>query len=258
MKPSERTCVIKSCEPTCRDGLLIEGIATTRGWGSSEVPLAFGLKTVFGKTTRQTWGLDPREMENEPPFPLLWRHDWSKRIGQVFRTYATRDALHFNAVVAPAGAEGFDGELLNQVWADVRSGVAGAVSFDTRGAVGEDGGPWQGVELSVSPKGANPFARITRAVFPDGFQLYADLPDVDEYVTRDVSVKFYGRDRQVLVQKEESPPMRYQGPWREGVTYAPGHVVTRSGLLWHANETTTAKPGTGAQFTMMLKSEEHR
>jgi hypothetical protein len=44
----------------------------------------------------------------------------------------------------------------------------------------------------------------------------------------------------------------YRGVFKEGETYDPGDMVTHGGSLWHANESTKAKPGEGP-YTLCVK-----
>lgn len=50
----------------------------------------------------------------------------------------------------------------------------------------------------------------------------------------------------------QGPTMVYKGIYSEG-EYLPGDTVTHSGSLWHCNEKTEGKPGTGDDWTLCAK-----
>lgn len=51
-----------------------------------------------------------------------------------------------------------------------------------------------------------------------------------------------------------TPGLAYQGVYQDGKSYDLGQIVTWAGSTWHANETTTAKPGEGSKsWTLMVK-----
>lgn len=271
--------------PAGIEGLRIEGIATTRGWG-------------FKEPARYYPGLDPRRFRPELPLPLWWNHDPTKPIGKMIGYKATDDAVHFTAVVFPPDMIGCDAQLLRETWDGIRNGTVLGVSLDADYEAG--GHRTIGArELSVCPKGANPAAVITRAVFPDGEFFQRAEPMISLERTKAVSAAFYRQHDEEFVRRRwgtgraedtgslgalrtelaavhkqldelrflrdlipEGPnpqaPMRYKGVWHEGQAYRAGDVCTHRGLIWHANEETMARPGSGSAFTMMLKSEEHR
>lgn len=272
-------------DPPVSGGLMIEGIATTRGWDADEdVHLPQGLKCLDGSTSYKSPGRDPMKMKNRMPLPLLWRHNWTQRIGEMVEVRATPEALHFSACIVPPGTTGYDTELLRHVWADVKSGDALGVSFAAK-RLPNHLGEWEGHELSVCPRGANPAATIHRALFPDGEILERRGTTFTDESTRAASKAFHNAHRAPsLVEKAAATDpvvglraevdelrkqlairqtvgdglMRYAGVWSAGLAYKAGDVCTYRGLIWHANEVTTAKPGTGATWTMMLKSEDVR
>jgi hypothetical protein len=163
--PPDVPVLIQRVDVPFAGGLVIEGVATSRLWDEGQVPLAAGLTTLRGSTTRYQCGREPRKMERVLPAPVWWMHQADAQIGWMIAARATRDILYFEAAVAPPGTPGYDEALLHQVWSDVRSGAVTAVSFTAR-AVRD--GVWTPVELSLVHAGANPCAVITRAAFPDG------------------------------------------------------------------------------------------
>jgi hypothetical protein len=51
-----------------------------------------------------------------------------------------------------------------------------------------------------------------------------------------------------------APGLEWRGVFADGQTYDRGQLVTWAGSTWHANETTTTKPGDGAKaWTLMVK-----
>lgn len=72
---------------------------------------------------------------------------------------------------------------------------------------------------------------------------------------RTLSISFQAGDR-VRSFPVVLPVLRYQGVWREDVTYTRGDVVTWAGSAWYCEEaTTTRKPATGARgaWTLVVK-----
>ena len=54
-------------------------------------------------------------------------------------------------------------------------------------------------------------------------------------------------------QLQEMPSLAYRGVWSEGEQYQPGNFVTHSGSIWHANEPTTTRPGSGPAWQLAVK-----
>lgn len=50
--------------------------------------------------------------------------------------------------------------------------------------------------------------------------------------------------------------IRYAGVWRDGKSYECGQFATHRGGLWHANEDTETRPGSGPHWTLAVKSGE--
>jgi hypothetical protein len=60
-----------------------------------------------------------------------------------------------------------------------------------------------------------------------------------------------------LEQVEQRPGLAYKGVWPGDTTYQKGDVVSRSGGMWHCNQTTHEPPGNGhAAWTLCVKSGE--
>lgn len=234
------------------DGLLLEGIATTRYWDES--------------ASRR--GRLPRKMVRSLPVPLLWLHKWDKRIGTMFEASATEDVLYFSAIVAPPGTDGYDANLLRRVWDDIRSEAVRAVSFAAKN-VKVDGG-WEPSELSVCPEGANPCATITRAVFPgDCVMGYSPVP-FDPDLVRRATAEHQARAKRIREQanalqrvtqtraagNSDGVPLRtYRFVWKQGETYARGDVVTDRGSAWLCLEPGPDRPGYSGAWRLVSKRD---
>jgi hypothetical protein len=55
-----------------------------------------------------------------------------------------------------------------------------------------------------------------------------------------------------LTEIESRPQLKYFGIWRAH-KYTEGAFVTDNGSVWHANRTTTERPGTSADWTLAVK-----
>jgi hypothetical protein len=56
------------------------------------------------------------------------------------------------------------------------------------------------------------------------------------------------------IEQLESCGLNYRGVWRDGEEFLKGSVVTHGGGCWHANQRTTARPGTDPEmWTLMVK-----
>jgi hypothetical protein len=58
---------------------------------------------------------------------------------------------------------------------------------------------------------------------------------------------------QARIAALENSPFRFIGTWSEGMEVVAGNFVSYGGSMWHANEATKAKPGTGPEFTLAVK-----
>lgn len=58
---------------------------------------------------------------------------------------------------------------------------------------------------------------------------------------------------QARVDELEKNRLEYVGVHAEGKGYRKGHLVTFSGSLWHANKSTTRRPGTDNSWTLAVK-----
>lgn len=86
----------------------------------------------------------------------------------------------------------------------------------------------------------------------DGFGFEEVIAEqVDE---RTVAFKGVRGDRVKEFGRMKSPAMVQRGVWSEGKSYEHGDVVTWGGSQWHANETTSLKPGEGLKaWTLVVK-----
>lgn len=56
-----------------------------------------------------------------------------------------------------------------------------------------------------------------------------------------------------IKELEARPAMTYCGTYREGMGYVPGSVCTLDGSMWHAERTTTARPGASSDWVLCVK-----
>jgi hypothetical protein len=252
--PDERVMLGRVAPPVPDGGLLIEGIGTTRGWDCMR-PLAVGLTTLSGATEVAGIGRQPRLMKVKLPVPLLWGHDWELHLGTMHEATATMDALYFRATIVPPGTPGYDPDLLRRVWGEVRDGEAAGVSF-AAAKVRRDGS-WEPSELSVCPQGANPFAIITRATFPDGHMVQRAEPAIDLETTKAATIRhrtYWQRRQKAEAHHDDELP--YAGVWADGKHYRRGQFCTFKGTLWHCDGDAEPgeRPGKGPPWRLMLKT----
>jgi hypothetical protein len=55
------------------------------------------------------------------------------------------------------------------------------------------------------------------------------------------------------IEELENSPFKFIGAWSEGMEVVAGNFVSYGGSMWHCNEATKAKPGTGPEFTLAVK-----
>jgi hypothetical protein len=55
-----------------------------------------------------------------------------------------------------------------------------------------------------------------------------------------------------VAELEAKPTLKYAGTWCEG-GFKAGELVTHAGSCWHANTDTISKPGTNADWTMVVR-----
>jgi hypothetical protein len=94
--------------------------------------------------------------------------------------------------------------------------------------------------------------------------------ECDDYVTADAvdfafqSMAAQIRDEAVIPLRKEIAALRselaelkaapgYQGTWVQGTKYLARSTATHDGSCWHANQDTTAKPGTSPAWSLMVK-----
>lgn len=65
-------------------------------------------------------------------------------------------------------------------------------------------------------------------------------------------------ERKVDGALQKGGSIRYAGVYRVGKSYEAGQFATYQGGLWHCNEDTDTKPGSGPHWTLAVKSGEAR
>ncbi|MBA2686899.1 MAG: hypothetical protein H0U64_02240 [Gemmatimonadaceae bacterium] len=269
--PPEEPVLLARAPIPFEGGLIINGVASTRGWDRYDTLLSWQ-QWSDGDTFSRHRGRVMRKMRRTLPIPLLVSHDATKRVGVMFEARATMDKLYFTAAVAPPGTPDYDDALLVRTWGDIRAQKMGCVSFAALG-VNKDG-TWRPLELSICEKGANPLAVITRAQFTDGLTLYADEPPFNEAVVRKANDQHRAAHEAKLRAAEEEkrraaeqtrgargrdddgddPPVRWRGVWRAGTEYTLADSATHDGALWYCHKATSEKPGTSHDWQLMSKS----
>jgi hypothetical protein len=58
---------------------------------------------------------------------------------------------------------------------------------------------------------------------------------------------------QERIRELEALPMKFAGPWQEGMEYQARSIVSYDGSMWHANEKTRARPGRTGAWTLCVK-----
>jgi hypothetical protein len=58
---------------------------------------------------------------------------------------------------------------------------------------------------------------------------------------------------QKRIEELENRPFKFVGVWTQGMELVPGNVCSYAGSMWHCNEPTTSKPGTGPEFSLCVK-----
>ncbi|MBI4290584.1 MAG: carbohydrate-binding family V/XII protein [Betaproteobacteria bacterium] len=74
-----------------------------------------------------------------------------------------------------------------------------------------------------------------------------------EKVTTPMNERIAALEARMTEVEARAASLRYCGVWEEGSAYAQGNFVTHSGSVWHANTTTTSRPGTDATWTLAVK-----
>lgn len=71
---------------------------------------------------------------------------------------------------------------------------------------------------------------------------------------RTLLVSLEGSDGRTVTKHIKTAMQIHRGVWRDGITYERGDNVSSGGSTWHANETTTDKPGEGSKaWTLTTK-----
>jgi hypothetical protein len=68
--------------------------------------------------------------------------------------------------------------------------------------------------------------------------------------------KFVGKAIKPLqdkIEELENRPFKFVGVWTQGMELVPGNVCSYAGSMWHCNEPTSSKPGTGPEFSLCVK-----
>jgi hypothetical protein len=61
-------------------------------------------------------------------------------------------------------------------------------------------------------------------------------------------------ERRLADAEQKGFRIPYRGVWKSATTYEAGAFVTHAGGLWHCNESTDTRPGSGSHWTLAVKS----
>ncbi len=112
--------------------------------------------------------VDPMGAKFSLPMPLLWQHQASKPIGEVYFAKATKAGIPFKARIAKTDEPGTLKDRLDEAWQSIKLGLVRAVSIGFKSlkySIMDDGGyefsEWEWLELSAVTIPANAEATIT-------------------------------------------------------------------------------------------------
>jgi hypothetical protein len=72
------------------------------------------------------------------------------------------------------------------------------------------------------------------------------------------SERISGLERKLSEAERKGFGIRYAGVYKDGKSYEAGQFATHQGGLWHCNEDTSTRPGTGPHWTLAVKSGDAR
>lgn len=113
--------------------------------------------------------VEPMGAKYALPIPLLWQHDSSQPVGEVFWAQPTKDGIPFRARFAKVQESGTLRDRLDEAWQSVKYGLVKGMSIgfkdietaDIKGTWGYHFLEWEWLELSVVTIPANADATIT-------------------------------------------------------------------------------------------------
>ena len=157
----------------------------------------------------------------------------------------------------PAGEKGDPGEQGPQ-------GIPGPAGEKGADGIGIKGDPGeQGPQGEKGLDGRDGLPGITGPAGKDGTNGINGKDGVNGLGFGDLQCEFDGErrftfkavngDRVMELGSFTVPAQIYRGVYETGKSYARGDTATWAGSTWHANTTTTAKPGTNGDWTLMVK-----
>jgi HK97 family phage prohead protease len=113
--------------------------------------------------------VDPEGAEYKLPIPLLWQHNASQPIGEVYAARTTKDGIEIKARLVKIDEPGTLADRLNEAWQSIKSGLVKGLSIGFRALeysiMNDTGGykfsKWQWLELSSVTIPANADCSIT-------------------------------------------------------------------------------------------------
>lgn len=121
------------------------------------------------KTDRLGDVVEPDGAEFKLPIPLLWQHDATQPIGEVYKATVTKDGILVKARIAKVSEPGRLKERLDEAWQSIKAGLVRGFSIGFRskedaaikGTFGIRFLKWEWLELSAVTIPANVEASIT-------------------------------------------------------------------------------------------------
>ena len=113
--------------------------------------------------------VEPEGAEYKLPVPLLWQHNASQPIGEVYAAKTTKDGIEIKARLVKIDEPGTLADRLNEAWQSIKSGLVKGLSIGFRALeysiLADTGGykfeRWQWLELSAVTIPANADCSIT-------------------------------------------------------------------------------------------------
>lgn len=135
--------------------------------------------------------VEPLGAKFKLPMPLLWQHNASQPIGEVFFAKPTKSGIPFKAKLAKIDEPGNLKDRLDEAWQSIKIGLVKAVSIGFRSiehSIMDDGGwrfqSWEWLELSAVTIPANADATIQTIKSIDAEQRAASGRELDSDETK--------------------------------------------------------------------------
>lgn len=248
-----------------------------------------GQRTLSGWATtpeldRQGDQIDQFGCTYRNPLPLLWMHDATQPVGHAEFSKATAGGIPFTATIAKIDEPGTLKDRCDLAWQSVHARLVSAVSVGFR-PLDNAVEPIKGgglkylrteiMELGLVSIPANSQCTITNikaAAMAEmaTMQMAALRTQPDDPILRNtnpVAVGVFAKimrnlsetlnshhnDLALRIKALEDSKFSYEGVYSEERIYRRGNFTTCSGSLFHANTTTTSRPGSSSDWTLCCK-----